>query len=447
MKKSIFAILKEKLQGVGETKKHLFAVYSLQIVFVLLGFLINLLIARFFGKEVFGEYSYFFSLGIILSTFASLGIYKFISTHKFSESVKLYLQSVPVLIASSLVFGFLGAFVPQWLNLNPRISYFVIIVVAYVVFRTLFLSKISPLRAAHKFVQSNVISLFSRVFFLLFIVLGWLYDLKILLFVGLPISFLLLLLYPIPFYRKQETKGLDSGLGSNSGLFSSLSFGLNEGIFSVLIFSSFVFLLQDLSFLLLFHIDRLSIEYILGSVVLGEFNAISTFTNVIRISSGIFPLVLIPLAASKRYKIRKSLFSLLLFLVPFCAVVLFATPILLPLFFGSAFQAPFSLTLALVVSSLLLVVYSFLSSLFLGRKCEKKFVRKVLLWDFALSFIGNIGLNIWFIMAFGVIGAPIATAVVLILKSGLILWAFEHSKRNNLLASDIQAKEVEAVES
>ena len=240
---------------------------------------------------------------------------------------------------------------------------------------------------------------------------------------------------------------MDSGLGSNSGLFSSLSFGLNEGIFSVLIFSSFVFLLQDLSFLLLFHIDRLSIEYILGSVVLGEFNAISTFTNVIRISSGIFPLVLIPLAASKRYKIRKSLFSLLLFLVPFCAVVLFATPILLPLFFGSAFQAPFSLTLALVVSSLLLVVYSFLSSLFLGRKCEKKFVRKVLLWDFALSFIGNIGLNIWFIMAFGVIGAPIATAVVLILKSGLILWAFEHSKRNNLLASDIQAKEVEAVES
>jgi O-antigen/teichoic acid export membrane protein len=70
----------------------------------------------------------------------------------------------------------------------------------------------------------------------------------------------------------------------------------------------------------------------------------------------------------------------------------------------------------LILSSTLLVVYSYLNAVFIGENQFSGQYLHIISLDFILSLIINSILNIYLILKIGIIGAPIATSITIIFK-------------------------------
>ena len=146
------------------------------------------------------------------------------------------------------------------------------------------------------------------------------------------------------------------------------------------------------------------------------------------------PIVLVPSAAIFQYKIKKSFGKLLIFLIPFAMIIGGLSFLVVPLFYGAGFNldTPW-LPWILVISSSLLVIYTFFNSIYVGENKIKKRDMKILGIDAALSIFLNIFLNIIFIKTYGVIGAPIATSIVLLLKIILMFYGLKLMRKKKIL--------------
>jgi len=82
----------------------------------------------------------------------------------------------------------------------------------------------------------------------------------------------------------------------------------------------------------------------------------------------------------------------------------------------------------MVVSSALLVIYSLINSIFLGEHTSNKTTNIILGFDAFLSICVNLILNVILISNFGLIGAPVATAIVLLGKIFLNLFGLKFSR-------------------
>src|SRR3989338_7293276 len=83
-------IIKEKI---GKTSQKILGVFFIQGLIAGLGLFANVLIARFFGAEALGIYTYFFSLVVIISTLSTFGL---------QNSVPILLKKKPAKTSSIL---------------------------------------------------------------------------------------------------------------------------------------------------------------------------------------------------------------------------------------------------------------------------------------------------------------------------------------------------------
>jgi O-antigen/teichoic acid export membrane protein len=408
-----------KLNMFGKTVKRLSSIFILQILIVGFGFSTNIVITRLFGKESLGIWSYFFSLVILLGIVAQFGINnglpKLIAiNNKIAKSAVK--KSLIIITFTSVGVTLIGISLTNILNLNPNINYFSIYVFLYVLLLSYYSIFMQTIIGFKLHSQGVLFSLFHRILFFLSIFVFFLFG-----------NFNLILLFSslafLPFFYPMINK--------IKKLIPEESISINNKIFYR---TSFSFFLVSLSFFSLYHIDRLSIIYILSYEQLGTFTAWASTINIIRLVAASLPIVLVPSAAIFQYKIKKSFGKLLIFLIPFAMIIGGLSFLVVPLFYGAGFNldTPW-LPWILVISSSLLVIYTFFNSIYVGENKIKKRDMKILGIDAALSIFLNIFLNIIFIKTYGVIGAPIATSIVLLLKIILMFYGLKLMRKKKIL--------------
>ena len=403
--------LKKKL---GETSTHLFKTFFVYGFIALTMIVIKVLIARFYGQEELGIFTYFFSLVSLVFLFTSFGFPEAITQTIIKEPSKL--KSVlklywPLITLSTVIFTVLTVAITTFTGLNPQINYFWLAVVGYIIIYTLFYTTYSILRGFKKFVDASLFSLVNRIFFIAFIVLAFLLSVS---FVGVLLSMSLALVIATLFSLPKIKK-----LKNNFVVKTELK---------PFLYLSFSLFLMQVGFYSLRFLSEIVIGYLVDFNSLGLYSAYSSVTNVIRLVAYVFPVVVLPMAVVNKYKIKQSLKKIILILLPFSLIVLVATFVLVPLLYGQEYTN-FYLPFFLVLSSTLLVVYSYFNSVFVGENKFSKFYLKILGIDFFLSLIVNTLLNIWLISEFGIVGAPIATTITIIFKILLNSYALKKLRR------------------
>jgi O-antigen/teichoic acid export membrane protein len=403
--------LKKKL---GETSTHLFKTFFVYGFIALTMIVIKVLIARFYGQEELGIFTYFFSLVSLVFLFTSFGFPEAITQTIIKEPSKL--KSVlklywPFITLSTVIFTVLTVAITTFTGLNPQINYFWLAVVGYIIIYTLFYTTYSVLRGFKKFVDASLFSLVNRIFFIAFIVLAFLLSVS---FVGVLLSMSLALVIATLFSLPKIKK-----LKNNFVVKTELK---------PFLYLSFSLFLMQVGFYSLRFLSEIVIGYLVDFNSLGLYSAYSSVTNVIRLVAYVFPVVVLPMAVVNKYKIKQSLKKIILILLPFSLIVLVATFVLVPLLYGQEYTN-FYLPFFLVLSSTLLVVYSYFNSVFVGENKFSKFYLKILGIDFFLSLIVNTLLNIWLISEFGIVGAPIATTITIIFKILLNSYALKKLRR------------------
>jgi len=406
-------IIKEKI---GKTSQKILGVFFIQGLIAGLGLFANVLIARFFGAEALGIYTYFFSLVVIISTLSTFGL---------QNSVPILLKKKPAKTSSilqisliistilSLLVTTISLFVTDYLGLNPNINYFIVSVFIYVLSWAVYIIISNAISAYNFFNLASLFSLLVRVVFTLFIVIIVIMngDINFLL-----LSFGLSVLLSLPYMLWRCMLLIPKTLENIA----------KQELLQV----SFPFFLQGVSVFFIYHSDRFVINYFLSFELLGSYSAYSSIINIIRLLSGVFPLVLMPLAATTNYDLKKSLRKLLLFLVPISGGIFIASLWLVPLFYGNEFQYGYGLPAMMALSSVLLVIYSYFNSIYLGEG-EMKGKSNVMILDAFLSTIVNIILNTIFISSFGLIGASLGTSITLALKILLNILSIRFLRHKN----------------
>ena len=392
----------------GKTSYHLFKTFCVYIFISLSLIVIKVLIARFYGIEELGIFTYFFSLVSLVSLFSSFGLPEAITQtiikepHKLRRAIQNYLWIIPitalVLIATILI--------TSYTKLNPKITNFNLAIILFIIAYSLHYLTYSILRGREKFVEASLYSLLGRIIFIGFIVLFF--------FLGAPFIIVLL---------SWSVSLLIIGIAAWSRIHGWLKRSYEEVPLKGFLVLAFSLFLMQVSFNSSRFIDVLIIKYLVDFTSLGVYSAYSSITNVINMIASVLPVVVLPLAAVNNYKLRQSFFKILLALIPFAIITSIAAYILVPLFYGV--NQEFYLILALVAASSLLVVYSYFNSVFVGENKLSKFYLGILGTDFVLSLILNTGLSAIFILKWGIIGAPIAAAITILVKIGLNVYAIK----------------------
>lgn len=385
----------------GRTSKELIKVFIIQLLVVFFGFITNIVIARLFGKEELGIFTYFFGLVGLLAIISLFGMQNSIVRiiKKDADVARLLLQkSFLIAIPLMLVITWAALVITDYLGLNPDFPYFKWLVFSYVFFEGIYALLSNSLRGFDRFTLSQLFNLLFRICFFVLVFVG--FYLRSFSFVLL--SMTLALLVNFPYMLKKFYQYLPKV----------------KKAFSTLVFmrTSYAFFVQSIALYSMLQIDRLSINYVLSFTYLGEYAAYSSVINIIRLAAAVFPIVLTPLAVATKYKIKSSLKKIMFMLVPFALFVYFASWYLVPFLFGTEFVIDYYIPLAMTVSASLLVVYSYLVSIYLGEGDLSKKQLGFVTVDAVLSVFVNLGLNVLMLMKFGLIGAPIATAITIIFK-------------------------------
>jgi O-antigen/teichoic acid export membrane protein len=394
----------------GETRSHLlktFCVYSLIALSIII---IKILIARLYGQEELGIFTYFFSLVSLIFLFSSFSFPEALTQiiikdpSKLKDGFKLMLLSI---IPTTFIFTVIFLVITNFTKLNPNQNYFLLAVALYIITYTIHYITYSILRGFKRFVAASWFSLLNRILVILFILALFFYSLPFIYFLlSMSIALTIAGVVAIPKINKDKTTS-HSLVNKKNFYYLSLS----------------LFLMQ-VSFYSLRFVDALTIKYLVDFTSLGLYSAYSSITNVIRLIGYVFPMVVVPLAAINKYKLKKSFHKIIRILLPFSTLVLAGSYVLVPLLYGQEYTTTY-LPIALVISATLLIIYSYFNSIFVGENSYSRFFITVLTVDFLISILINTGLNFWFISLWGIIGAPIATGITIIIKIWLNLYGIK----------------------
>lgn len=394
----------------GVTSKYLAKTYFVYGFISISILLTKVLIARMYGQENLGIYTYFFGLVSLAFLFTSFGIPEALTQTlaKDRRYLKSGLKHFFVLIIPFTVVFILGfIFATDHLNLNPKIGLFNLAFILYIVFYTLFYLTYSILRGYKQFVIGSFFSLCNRLFFIaLILILFFISTGFIWLLFALSIALLLAAFLALPRLIKGTEKE---------------QINIPRKTFLKIVIALF---LTQVSFYSLRYIDIVSIQYLLNLMDLGLYSAYTSVTNIIRLIAYVFPVVVLPMAVTSKFKLRMAFKKILTLIIPFSIIVLVLTYFVVPLFYGAEYQVTY-LPIYLVISSFLLVLYSYFNSVFVGENKFSKFYITLLIVDVCLSLILNTILNLYLISKLGLIGAPIATSIVIVLKIGLNIYGIK----------------------
>lgn len=394
----------------GRTSKHLIKTFFIYGFIALSIIIIKILIARLYGQEELGYFTYFFSLVSFVFLFTSFGFPEALTQTIIKEPRKLksfLIVVIPLISLSTISFLLITLFVTEFFSLNPPIDYFWLLIVAYIFSTTLFYLLYSVFKGVQKFVEGSVYSLVNRVVFILLIFLASIYSLDFF-YVLLSFSLAIFVSFLVGFPRIKR-------------FIVKEKFNVNLKKFLYLSFSLF---LMQVGFYSLRFLSEIIIGVMVDFNSLGLYSANSSITNVIRLIAYVFPVVVLPMAVVSKYKLRGSIKKIILILVPFSILVLLSTYLLVPLFYGKEYLN-LTLPVLLTLSSSLLVLYSYLNSVFVGENNFSPFYLKIISLDFVLSLFLNTLLNILLISVLGIIGAPIATSITIIFKIALNVYAIK----------------------
>jgi len=398
----------------GVTSRYLAKTYFVYGFISLAILLIKILIARLYGQENLGVYTYFFGLVSLAFLFTSFGLPEALTQTLAKD--KRYLKSglkhfLVFIIPFTFVFIVIFILVTNYLNLNPEIRLFNLAFILYIVCYSLFYLTYSILRGYKQFVIGSFFSLCERIFFIIFLILLFFISSSFTwVLIVMSLALLLASFISLPRIIKKSDK---EQIIIPKKTFFSIAIAL---------------FLTQISFYSLRYIDILTIQYLLNLMDLGLYSAYASVTNIIRLIAYVFPVVVLPMAVTSKFKLRLAFKKILFLLVPFSVIVLILTYFVVPLFYGVEYKTT-CLPIYLVISSFLLVLYSYFNSVFVGENKFSKFYINLLVIDVCLSLILNTILNLYFISKLGLIGAPIATSIVIILKIILNIYGIKRLRK------------------
>ena len=198
---------------------------------------------------------------------------------------------------------------------------------------------------------------------------------------------------------------------------------------------SLIFIMTTISLFSLYFVDRVLVKLFVSFAELGYYSAYYNVANLIRIVSGIIPLVVVPLSLSKNYKLTASLAKMSIVLIPIIALIAFISPYIVPLLYGEEYAIknmllPWSLGLV----SLFLFVYSHANSILVGENNESKNILHLVSIDAVISLIFPPLLSyvLYFYLNLNLSAIPLAVGITLLIKTLLnIKWI--NNLRNNSL--------------
>ncbi len=410
----MIASLKEKWRKVyslfnhGETSGHLIKTFILYGLIALSIIVTKVLIARLYGQMELGIFSYFFSLVTVAFLFTSLGFPEAITQiivknqAKMKDALKkaLIFISVITVVVLFVLLEMKSVFATEGLEDN---------FVWYIVVYTFFYLTYSLLRGFKKFTECSVYSLVNRVVFIGCVILFAILSINFnLLLMSMSFALLVAGVIAIPTIRRVWKSTAQTEKVETRELFN-LAISL--------------FLMQT-GFYLLRETDTLLIPYLAGFQQQAIYSAQSSISNIIRLVAYVFPVVVLPMAVVSKYKLRQSLLRILKLLLPFSALILVLTYITIPILYGPQYADRW-LPVVLVVSSTLLVIYSYFNSILVGENKFSSFYFKIILVDFLITLLVNTGLTIFLVLRWGIVGAPIATGITVLLKIGLNGWGIK----------------------
>ncbi|MBS3123694.1 oligosaccharide flippase family protein [Candidatus Woesearchaeota archaeon] len=410
----------------GQTTSYLLKTFFIYGLISLSILLTRVLIARFYGIDSLGIFSYFWSLVTVVFLFASFGIPEALTQTIVKDPSKIYstlkywsIFSLPLTLLIILPLVFFEGYLPPGLILN-----FVLYLITY----HLFYLSYSILRGYKRFFECSLFSLVNRLLAIFLIVISFLLGLP---FNTMLLSFSLALLISAIWPMKQIISLIRlSSVDKNFQTISRISPTNRKLALKEFLGLSISLFLVQAGFYFLREVDMILIPHLLNFQELGIYSAHSSLTNIIRLIAYVFPVVVLPLAAVNKYKISTSLKKIIYLLIPFSLLILAATYWLVPLLYGKEYQSLW-LPLVLVLSSSLLVIYSYFNSILAG---ENNFSSKyflIIIIDFLISLILNTALIIQFIGWFGLMGAPLATGITVILKIIFNIYALNYLRRKN----------------
>ncbi len=389
----------------GETSAHLIKTFILYSLIALSIIITKVLIARLYGQTELGIFSYFFSLVTVAFLFTSLGFPEAITQiivqnpAKMKDALKKALLFI-VPITAIVLFVLLeikSIFATEGLEWNFAL---------YLGVYTLFYLTYSLLRGFKKFTECSVYSLVNRMVFIGFVILFAVFSITFnSLLMSMSLALLIAGIMALPTIRR-VWKSTPQRERVEMREFFNLAMSL--------------FLMQA-GFYLLRETDTLLIPYLAGFQQQAIYSAQSSISNIIRLVAYVFPVVVLPMAVVSKYKIRESLLRILKLLLPFSALILGLTYVAMPLLYGPQYTDRW-LPIVLVLSSTLLVIYSYFNSILVGENKVSAFYFRIILVDFFLTLLVNTGLTIFFVLRWGIVGAPIATGITVLLKIGWNVW-------------------------
>ncbi len=391
----------KKILGTGETSKHLIKTFFLYGLIALSIIVTKVLIARLYGQTELGIFSYFFSLVTVVFLFTSLGFPEAITQVTVKSPGKLkdgFYKSILFIIPLTglLMIPFFtldSLFATRGLKWN-----FMVYILSY----TFFYLTYSLLRGFKRFTECSVYSLVNRIVFIMFIILFAVFSFEFnLLLMSMSLALFIAGVIALPtIFKLWKTTPQDETVETKS--YVSLAISL--------------FLMQA-GFYLLRETDNLFLPYLVGFEQQAVYSAQASMSNIIRLIAYVFPVVVLPMAVVSKYKLRQSLIKISKLLIPFSGLILLLSYVAVPLLYGAQYAHRW-LPVALVISSTLLVVYSYLNSILVGENSISKFYFKIIVIDFLITAIINTGLVMVFVRYWGILGAPIATGVTVLLKIG-----------------------------
>jgi O-antigen/teichoic acid export membrane protein len=378
----------------GKTSKILSEVFMINVLIVSIGLLTNILIARWFGQENFGIFMYFFSLTNLIYLFASFGFANYIAKLRQDElGKKLFAKIILITLITTLIVSILVSIAGQ--NITPPIKFWFWLVFLYAFGITFFNIVGGAIRRLEKFRLAIYFSLLNRIVLLTLIVISAILQNFWFVLLSMSIAILSLVLIELPKLKLVKT---------NTNIRTTL-------------FRTVPFLLALLSMQALYHIDRVSINYLLSFTQLGYFSGYSNFINILRIGAFTIPFVMITKSSRQKYNLQKSLRKISFLLIPIALGIGLTTPYIVPFLFGPAFMiVNYPLIWMMILASSLLVIYSLVNAIYLGSGISTHRMTHILLFDAGLSVVLNLVLNILLISKYGLVGAPLATAITLFVK-------------------------------
>jgi O-antigen/teichoic acid export membrane protein len=402
----------------GKTKTFLLKTFFVYGFIALSMALIKVLIARFYGQVELGIFTFFMSLASFIYLFTSFGLTESLTQTIVKNKSKLKDSlnfSIKLTIPFTILFIFLTWAIIKYLNFNLGIENFFSALIIYIITYTIYYYTYSIYRGNKDFVLGSIFSLVNRILLILSIIIAFILKIQFqYILYALSATLIITTIISLPKLKKIITESNLKPKKANQKLFFKIAFSL---------------FLTQVGFYSLRYIDAITIQYLVDFASLGLYSAYGSIINIIRLIAYVFPVVVLPMAAVSNYKIKKSLFKILIVIIPFAIFVLAASYVIVPLLYGANYKDLY-LPIALVISSTLLVIYSYFNSIFVGENEPNKKYLTIISIDFFLSLILNTFLNILFIKKYGIIGAPIATSIVIVLKILLNMYAIKKLRTN-----------------